>query len=123
LPSNPAAGTLITFTDNSTCYTAGGCTSASIFYLWDFGNGLTSSLRGNSTTTYSSAGYDTVSLTITDTAAGMPAGASCTYAETINVRVSLPKWQEIPPVMWVRKLLADIRESLGNSFLVVLKGY
>ncbi len=57
-------GTPTTFTDYSTCLGAG-----TITYLWDFGDGSTSTLQ-NPTYTYASAGTYTVTFTVTNVTTG-----------------------------------------------------
>lgn len=100
-PQNPAAGEVITFIDNSKCYSSPGNTEyscsagPSISYLWDFGNGQTSTKKGNATTIYSTIGPKTVRLTITDNSL-TPSGI-CDTVRQVNVALSLPEWKEIPP--------------------------
>jgi len=100
-PQNPAIGEVVTFIDNSKCYSSPGnteyncSTGGSISYLWDFGNGQTSTTKGDVTTTYATAGPKTVRLTITDNNL-TPAG-SCDTTRQVTVALPFPEWEEIPP--------------------------
>ncbi len=87
-PLNPTVDVVVTFNNNSTCYSAGGCSS----YFWDLGNGITSTTSGSPTTTYSSSGYKTVSLRVTDSN-----GYTCTTTRRFYVGSKLPWWKEIIP--------------------------
>ncbi|MCD6148135.1 hypothetical protein J7J18_02050, partial [bacterium] len=87
-PLNPTVDVVVTFNNNSTCYSEGGCSS----YFWDFGNGITSTTSGSPTTTYSSSGYKTVRLRVTDSN-----GYTCTTTKTFYVGSKLPWWKEIIP--------------------------
>jgi hypothetical protein len=100
-PKNPAIEEVVTFIDNSKCYSSPGnteyscSTGGSISYLWDFGNGQTSTTKGDATTTYTTTGSKTVRLTITDNSL-TPAG-SCDAARQVTIALPLPEWEEIPP--------------------------
>jgi hypothetical protein len=96
-PASPKANTVITFSNNSTCYPPGGCQS----YSWDFGNGYSSS-NPVATTTYTSAGLKTVSLTVND------GSHQCTEEKKVVIGMAVPQWQETAPIMWLRRLLASI---------------
>ncbi len=85
-PSKPSVDVVVTFNNSSLC--ADECIS----YFWDFGNGKTSATSGNPTTTYSSSGYKTVSLRVTDNN-----GHTCTTTKTFYVGSRLPWWKEIIP--------------------------
>jgi len=85
-PSKPKVDMTVTFNNNSSC--SAGCSS----YFWDFGNGMTSTTSGNPTTTYSSSGYKTASLRVTDSH-----GYTCTTTKTFYVGSKLPWWKEIIP--------------------------
>ena len=100
-PQNPAIAEIVTFIDNSKCYSSPGNTEyscsaeGSISYLWNFGNGQTSTKKGNATTTYATAGPKTVRLTITDNSL-TPAG-SCDTTRQVNTSLPSPDWKEIAP--------------------------
>ena len=103
-PSKPAANQEVKFiqdgldfiTDLSLCYSGGEglCQSKPTpptSYSWDFGNGQSSSYKGNATTTYSAAGTYNVTLTITDDV------GFCSKTKTVTIGPSLPNWYEVPP--------------------------
>jgi hypothetical protein len=102
-PSKPSVGEIVTFIDNSICYDASNnpypCATTTppggphITYSWDFGNGETSSYKGNATTTYTAVGIYTVTLTITDATIS----DSCSTSTSITLTLPLPKWKEIKP--------------------------
>jgi hypothetical protein len=102
-PSKPSVGEIVTFIDNSICYDASNnpypCATTTppggphITYSWNFGNGETSSYKGNATTTYTAVGNYTVTLTITDATIS----DSCTTSTSITLTLPLPKWKEIKP--------------------------
>jgi len=85
-PSSPSIDAVVTFNNNSSC--DAGCSS----YFWDFGNGITSTTSGSPTTTYSSSGYKTASLKVTDSN-----GNICTTTKTFYVGPKTPWWREIVP--------------------------
>jgi len=103
-PSVPSVDEVVYFTDNSTCYDAANdsyrcqeinpITGTNNTYLWDFGDGATSSDIGDTTHIYSepSEGY-TVELSVTDDL-GTCTGTGDTPMITT---LPLPEWKEIPP--------------------------
>ncbi|MCX6758955.1 MAG: PKD domain-containing protein [Candidatus Nealsonbacteria bacterium] len=121
-PQNPAIGEVVTFTDNSKCYSSPGnteyscSTGGSISYLWDFGNGQISTTKGNATTTYTTTGPKTVRLTITDNSL-TPAG-SCDTTRQVAITLPLPEYQEVPPTTWFKNLFAEI-VNLFDGFLKI----
>jgi PKD repeat protein len=121
-PQNPAIGEVVTFTDNSKCYSSPGnteyscSTGGSISYLWDFGNGQTPTTKGNATTTYTTTGPKTVRLTITDNSL-TPAG-SCDTTRQVAITLPLPEYQEVPPTTWLKNLFAEI-VNLFDGFLKI----
>jgi hypothetical protein len=121
-PQNPAIGEVVTFTDNSKCYSSPGnteyscSTGGSISYLWDFGNGQTPTTKGNATTTYTITGPKTVRLTITDNSL-TPAG-SCDTTRQVAITLPLPEYQEVPPTTWLKNLFAEI-VNLFDGFLKI----
>jgi len=100
-PQNPAIGELVFFIDDSKCYSSPANTEyncsggASISYFWEFGDGQTSTKKGNATTTYTTIGPKTAKLTITDNS--LSPAASCETTRPVNVTLPLPYWREIPP--------------------------
>ncbi len=103
-PSHPAVGEVVTFEQDgpppsgaprALCYPGGVedlCQNVGVtIYFWDFGNGQTSSFKGNATTTYTTVGDYTVTLTITDDV------GSCSYSRPLTLTLPLPKWKEIKP--------------------------
>ena len=108
-PEKPNAGELVQFTDQSTVF--GGATKVS--WSWTFQDGNpSSSSNQNATTTFTSAGQKTVTLRVTDSD-----GFSCQGQKTVNAQMPLPEWKEIPPFMWLRKLLASIGDAFSNNIL------
>jgi len=96
-PTNPKVNQLVTFTDKSKCYSGGGeydCKNGSgiVSYWWEFGNGLTSSVKGDATTTYTSTGSKTVKLTIRVTEPSQV--FSCDISKSINISIPLPPFIE-----------------------------
>jgi len=85
-PPSPSIDAVVTFNNNSSC--VAGCSS----YFWDFGNGITSTTSGSPTTTYSTSGYKTASLKVTDSD-----GNTCTTTKTFYVGPKTPWWREIVP--------------------------
>jgi hypothetical protein len=96
-PSRPKANTIVEFDDNSACYSAP-CSS----YSWNFGNGQYSS-NSTDTTIYTSTGLKTVSLTVKD-----GSNYQCSTSTSITIGLAVPQWQEIAPIMWLRRILASI---------------
>jgi hypothetical protein len=100
-PTNPGAGDTVYFTDESICYDSANnsysCsepnpdTGTYNDYLWDFGDGETSTTRGDVTHVYSELGTYTVALSITDNV------GTCTATDTVEVVIPVPQWKEIPP--------------------------
>lgn len=108
-PVSPAAGEVVFFTDNSVCYRlnpAGApCKNDPIAnYQWDFqDNGvIDSTVRGNVTTTYATAGNYTVRLYVTDDAGG----CNRIGDSPVGAQLPLPEYHEVPPVIWLKKLFA-----------------
>ena len=108
-PEKPNAGELVQFTDQSTVF--GGATKVSWSWTFQDGNPPSSSNQ-NATTTFTSAGQKTVTLRVTDSD-----GFSCQGQKTVNAQMPLPEWKEIPPFMWLRKLLASIGDAFSNNIL------
>jgi hypothetical protein len=97
-PPNPVINELVTFIDNSICYSAGNVeyyckNGASTQYQWDFqdDNVWDSTYKGNATTTYSNSVPYTIRLRITNSI------GSCDTTRQVNVSHSLPEWKEVPP--------------------------
>lgn len=97
-PQNPTEGEEVTFDDISTCYDAANnpytCESGAPTYFWDFGDGKSSSMKGDTVNTYETAGSYTVTLSITDPTVGTCQG---TGDSPVEVTISLPEWEEITP--------------------------
>jgi gliding motility-associated-like protein len=74
--TNVCIGETVTFTDNSTS------DLGQVTYLWDFGDGTTSTLQ-NPTHSWTTSGTKPVTLTVTDI-------SGCTDATTINITVNPP---------------------------------
>jgi hypothetical protein len=115
LPARPTLDTIVSFTDDSNCYsspgnTEGNCSLAS--YAWDFNNdGITDSAKnGSATTSYNTTGIKTINLRITDSL------GSCSISVNLNVGVKVPDWQEVPPIMWLRAFFAQINFGLASLF-------
>jgi len=91
----------VKFTDESTCYDGPCNFSSTAIYLWDFGDGETSSEQGDTSHVYSETGAYDVTLSITDTSLIDPITgefASCTSDPIIiTVTLPLPEWREIAP--------------------------
>jgi len=98
-PLDPSAGVEVTFEDKSSCYTGTGsdtCQNLASSYLWEFGDGETTSQptdepMGNTTHTYYVSGDYTVRLEVTDDVGMCPAVFPLTAA------LPLPIWQETSP--------------------------
>lgn len=114
-PIRPALNVSVKLADNSNCYPSGGycSTTAAASYLWDFGSGsnpATSVKKGDATTTYNTTGSKTVRLTIQDNI------GTCYIEKQVTVASALPRWQEVPPIMWLRAFFAQINISLAGLF-------
>lgn len=83
----PSAGSPIRFTDRTTFYDSGNNRR----WLWNFGDGATSTAR-NPQHTYSTLGSYGVTLTATDSD-----GYACSLVKTIGVRRAIPLWREVAP--------------------------
>jgi len=98
-PQNPTAGALVTFLDNSKCYSVGNLeydckTNPSNQYQWDFtDDGIIDKWdRGNTTTTYPTKGTYIAKLIITNDV------GNCTTTRQVRVGLPLPEWKEIIPL-------------------------
>ena len=106
-PQSPSASSVVTFIQNSTttpenrslCYDAAGtnyyCDTRNTAYNWDFGNGKTSTYKGNATTTYGAVSAYTAVLGITDNT--LAPAITCSKSTNINVQFALPWWREVSP--------------------------
>ncbi len=97
-PENPTAGEEVRFTDQSVCYT--GPSSSPVpcknvpatSYLWNFGDGNTSTQKGDVTHVYNQSGDYTVFLRVRDNV------GECQWPkEGLIINVALPEYQEIIP--------------------------
>lgn len=52
-----------------------------------------------------------ITLTITDTS-----NYSCSATETVDIRFPLPEYKEVPPVSWLKSLLANIFSKVASVF-------
>lgn len=125
-PASPPAGVLIIFNDISICYNSLNnpyfCKSnLANRYQWDFeDNGvidcdsnINSDCRGDATTTYSVAGNYTVRLYITDNV-----GTCNAIGDTpITAKKPLPQWQEVPPTIFLKRLLASALQFLKDLLI------
>ena len=100
----PVAKAIVSFTDQSKCYFPEyDCkNNSSNSYLWNFGNGNTSTGRGNSTTTYPDRGLRTVTLSVTDNV------GTCNFSQLVPVGTTLHEWWEVFPSSFLRKFLAFV---------------
>jgi len=78
-PDPPVAGSPVAFTNTSTAV-------APVTYLWDFGDGTTSTAAAPAPKTYATPGDYTVRLTVTN------AGGTDTTARTVTVRLPAPSF-------------------------------
>ncbi|MFH1777001.1 MAG: PKD domain-containing protein [Candidatus Omnitrophota bacterium] len=121
-PTSPLAGVTVTFTDNSVCYNSNNnpdfCKNLAKRYRWDFGDGEScdsesdAACWGDITHVYLNSMSNTqVRLSITD-----DLGTCSSFGDTVagfQIKKPLPWWQEIPPVMFLKKtLLAFIKAFL-----------
>jgi len=106
LPQSPSVNELTQFTDQSTVY--GGTTKASWF--WTFQDGEPgSSNQQNPTVKFISPGQKQVTLRVTDSD-----GYSCQVSKiTPGIKPPLPKWKEIPPIIWLKNFFASIGRIFG----------
>ncbi|MES2480043.1 MAG: PKD domain-containing protein [Bacteroidota bacterium] len=85
-PTSGCSPLVVLFTDKTT----GG--SSSVIYDWDFGNSITSSYVGNTSTTYLTAGTYTVKLTVKNGPSGTPSVKTTTItvypSPTVNYTAS-----------------------------------
>ena len=109
-PLKPHVNQPVQFTDQSTVY--GGTTKASWDWTFQDANPPNSTHQHPQQVTFSSAGPKRVTLKVDDSD-----GFSCTGEKTVNVQLPLPEWQEIPPLFWLKKLLANLGEFFKNSVL------
>ncbi len=120
-PESPVEGEEVSFTDNSICYNSSNeqylCkVNTNNRYLWNFGDGTTcdsnqdSGCRGNVSHQYSETRNYTVFLQVTD-----DVGTCQSQGDTpIITAVPLPEYQEVPPVIFLKNLLASILEFFKN---------
>ena len=120
-PSEPNTKEIVTFTDNSQCWTTGSsvsvpCKNLGVTnYEWDFdyivAEGFTpnSTVKGDATTSYPSSGSYEVRLRIKDDL------GTCTGSgdSPVGVKKPLPEWKEAPPITWIRQFLATIFDLLN----------
>jgi len=116
-PQTPAAGEEISFIDSSTCYDSGESpyfckTNTGNRYQWDFeddgqidcDSNINSACRGDVTHIYPTAGDYTTRLYVTD-----DAGTCDTTGDTpITTQLPLPEYKEVPPIIWLKKILAAV---------------
>lgn len=91
-----ATSPAVVFTNNSVCYDADGICNA---YLWDFGDGATSTVR-NPSHSYPSINTYAAALTVTDGDA-----FQCSWQQNVNVQNEapadgLPVWKEVTPFIF-----------------------
>jgi hypothetical protein len=106
-PSKPSVNEVVTFVDSSECYDDNNnpypCSEINPIkntyniYLWEFGDGATSSERGTTTHSYSQAGNYMVRLHVTDVSLSSSPTGTCVKEFPIIVSLPLPKWKEIAP--------------------------
>lgn len=86
-PTSGCSPLVVSFTDKSTG------TSSSTIYSWDFGNTITSSIAGSTSTTYLTAGTYTAKLTVKNGSTGSPSTKTVTitvFASPIASYTSTP---------------------------------
>ncbi|MFH1894387.1 MAG: PKD domain-containing protein, partial [Patescibacteria group bacterium] len=98
-PQNSFLNELVKFTDNSEYYPWDPPS-----YLWDFDNGSTSTKKGDTTTTYDTAGLKTVRLTLTGDI------GACDTTRQVTVGSLPPEWREVSPIIWLKKFLAMVSD-------------
>lgn len=125
-PQEPSQGEEVEFEDLSLCYDSRNreyeCNNnESVRYVWDFGDGEicdsneSSVCRGSVTHTYSTVAEYTVTLTVTD-----DAGTCQSLGDTpISTSSSLPQWQEVPPILFFHKFMADIMGPFKNLLFFI----
>jgi len=108
-PREFSVNEVVLFTDQSTVY--GGAFKAA--WSWTFEDGLpSSSSEQNPEVKFRSVGAKTVTLRVTDSS-----GYSCQGQKiTPEVELPLPEWKEVPPVIWLKKLLASLQEFFKNIY-------
>jgi|GEM_PF-1982860 len=123
-PEYPGVGEIVTFTDQSECYSGDCYADLDNHYLWDFDNGsicdsdsdLSCRDLGYTTTTFPGVKTYKVKLIITDNSIIPAPGQKCTNTEAqcwtmYEIPVSLlPQWKEIAPISWIGKFLANLAE-------------
>lgn len=88
-PKPPEINKEVIFTNNSKVYGAKDPT-----WAWKFPNGIpTNSDEKNPSVTFSTSSPKTVELTTTDPDGGF----SCASSKTVDMKLLLPEWKEIPP--------------------------
>ena len=124
-PERPAINEVVQFTDATQCFGPGGVSATCTAWSWDFGNGLTSTLR-HPTTTYTVAGRYNVRLTVTDPSGTGDPALSCTSTRAISIAAGPPIWIEIPPIIWLREMWAsvvNIAQIYWNRAMALVNGF
>jgi hypothetical protein len=103
-PSPSILGRPVVFIDESTCFdannTAYPCQAGDNIYLWVFGDGQTSTDKGNTSHTYSALGDDNGNYNVTLWVADQtlwPDSGECFTEYPLKVSLGLPRWKEIAP--------------------------
>jgi hypothetical protein len=103
------------FVDSSKCYDLSGTeydcqTGGQIDYNWDFDYSppfsSNSTIKGDATTTFTTAGVHIIRLQITDSSFLPP--IVCSSDKSIIIGAPLPLWKEIPPTSFLKMFLAGI---------------
>jgi len=95
LPSKIMKGIVAKFEDKSQCYTTNDASINCKEYEWNFGpnaSPISSTVKGNATTTFSQIKDNKISLRVTD-----ESGYSCSKEQSITVKSPPPSWIEILP--------------------------
>jgi len=131
-PQNPSIEEIVTFIqDDSTpaqslCYDGGEhlCQNdLNVEYAWDFsyepadGFIVDSTYKGNATTTYSTVGTYEVRMRITDNTLAGPDNYCIGAGDSpVGAAPPLPEYKEVPPIIWLKKVLAAVIDLFNGMF-------
>lgn len=118
-PESPTLGQPVHFDDKSICYQTGdsneySCAIATS-YSWNFGDGSSiDNTKGDTSHIYTTKGTYEVSLAIVDDVGtcSTSTGSALNGGDPVNIKPPIPKYQEIPPIFFLRRMLVQI----GNIF-------
>lgn len=105
-PQRPTVGQVVQFFDQSICFDNSMNETSCASWFWTFTNGNPyNSNQRNPTTTFSQMATSQITLFVADSS-----GQGCTTSTSLTTTYPLPRWKEIPPIIWLRKAIAAISQ-------------